>query len=156
MEAGWGPGGWGTPGSGVLPECPGALLEVGWPPGMPLAQPAVADVVFVGKWGEMPSLGSHTQCPGSLGSCWPPAPRISGSSAAEEVHIAREIHIAGGAHGLGEPSVSGDTFNLPQLLDLAVARQGEGSLENSCWCLPSSSSECQMQSGWDWAGEELP
>lgn len=54
---------WGSRGSGVLPEHPAALLGVGWRPGAPLAQPAMAGVAFARKQGKVPSLGSHTECP---------------------------------------------------------------------------------------------
>lgn len=51
---------------------------------------------------------------------------------------AGDVHISLGAHGRGEPSVSGNTFNPPQALDFGwMAKQGEGPLENGCWCLPS-------------------
>lgn len=45
----------GTLDSGVLPEHPGALQEVGWKPAVPLAQPPVADVLFERKQG-LPGL----------------------------------------------------------------------------------------------------
>lgn len=60
---------------------------------------AFSGLPHLGQWGsagpQLPGFQDHLQLP-----------RLSTG----------EIHIAGGAHGLGKLSVSGDTFNLPQAL----------------------------------------
>lgn len=78
----------------------------------------MADVVFERGQGKVPSVVSHTECPGSVGSCWPPAP-----SSAFKIICSFQSKVLGRSTSLwvlvalvkheGEPSVSEDTFSLP-------------------------------------------
>lgn len=76
---------------------------------------AMADGVFERKQGKVPSLGSHTQCPCSMGCCWPPAPTLD-----FKIICSFQGKVLGRSTSLwvllalvNEPSVSGSTFKLP-------------------------------------------